>query len=157
AGGFGRGGAQVFVHSGLSGGNEKRGTWRQAHTFLKLDQGSKDGKVSYGFRFRWAKSYDEMREILFEEGLFDIRAVPGMTIPEDLTAKFSLHTKAKIESIEGEFQKQTKIARLGEPQRSVQVYEVAFKRLGENVLTIHHDSGRKTYLEYFVTEPLETL
>src|ERR1051325_9827228 len=35
-GGFGRGGAQVFVHSGISGGNEKRGTWRQPHTSLKL-------------------------------------------------------------------------------------------------------------------------
>jgi hypothetical protein len=158
AAGFGRGGAQVFVHSGLSGGNEKRGTWRQAHTFLKLDAaGSKERKASYGFRFRWAKSYDEMREILFDEGLFDIRAVPGMTIPEDLTAKFSLHTKAKIESIEAEFPKQTKIEKRGEPQRDVQVYEVAFNRLGENMLTIHHDGGRKTYLEYFVTEPLETL
>jgi hypothetical protein len=157
-GGFGRGGAQVFVHSGLSGGNEKRGTWRQPHSFLRLGAaGSKDSKVSYGFRFHWAKSYDEMREILYREGLFDIRAVPGMTIPEDLTAKFSLHTKAKIESIEAEFPGQTKITKLGEPQRDVHVYEVAFKRLGENMLTLHHDGGRKTYLEYFVTEPLETI
>ncbi len=158
AGGFGRGGAQVFVHSGLSGGNEKRGTWRQPHTFLKLGAaGSKEGKVSYGFRFHWAKSYDEMREILYNEGLFDIRSVPGMTIPVDLTAKFSLHTRAKIESIEAEFPSQTKITRLSEPQRNVHVYEVAFNRLGENMLTIHHDGGRKTYLEYFITEPLETL
>lgn len=156
--GFGRGGAQVFIHSGLSGGGEKRGTWRQPHTFLRLGvAGSKDGRVSYGFRFHWAKSYDEMREILFNEGLFDIRAVPGMTIPEDLTAKFSLHTKAKIESVEAEFPAQTKITGLGGAQPDVHVYEVAFKRLGENMLTIHHDGGRKTYLEYFVTEPLETL
>jgi hypothetical protein len=158
AGGFGRGGAQVFVHSGLSGGNEKRGTWRQPHTFLRLSGvESKSNKTTYGFRFHWAKSYDEMREIIFNEELFDIRAVPGMTIPEDLTAKFSLHTKAKIDSIEPEFPTETKITKLGEPQRDVQVYEVAFKRLGENLLTIHHDGGRKTYLEYFVTEPLETL
>jgi hypothetical protein len=158
AGGFGRGGAQVFVHSGLSGGNEKRGTWRQPHTLLKLGgAGGKNVTVTCGFRFHWAKSYDEMREILFNEGLFDIRAVPGMSIPEDLPAKFSLHTKAKIESIVAEFPAQTKITKLGEPQRDVQVYEVAFKRLGENMLTIRHDDGRKTYLEYFVTEPLETL
>jgi hypothetical protein len=98
-----------------------------------------------------------MRDVLFKEGLFDIRAVPGMTVPEDLTAKFSLRTKAKIESIDAEFPAQTKITKLGEPQRDVHVYEVAFKRLGENRLTIHHDGGCKTYLEYFVTEPLETL
>jgi hypothetical protein len=156
AGGFGRGGAQVFVHSGLSGANEKRGTWRQPHTSLKLGAAERKS-VNYGFRFHWAKSYDEMREILFNEGLFDIRAVPGMTVPEDLTAKFSLHTKAKIESIEAEFPAETKITKLVEPLRDVKVYEVAFKRLGENMLTIHHDGGRKTYLEYFVTEPLETL
>ena len=156
--GFGRGGAQVFVHSGLSAGNEKRGTWRQPNTFLKLGAaGSKNRKASYGFRFHWANSYDEMRDIVFQEGLFDIRCVPGMTVPDDLTAKFSLHTKAKIKSIEAEFPTQTRIKSLGEPQRNVHVYEVAFKQLGENRLTIHHDGGRQTYLEYFVTEPLETL
>jgi hypothetical protein len=37
------------------------------------------------------------------------------------------------------------------------VYDVAFNRIGENLLTIHHDGGRKTYLEYFAVEPLETL
>ena len=154
----GRGAAQVFIHSALSAENQKRGTWRQPHTSLKLGAaGSKDGKVSYGFRFQWAKSYDELRNILFKEGLFDIRCVPGMTIPEDLTGKFSLRTTARIESIEAEFPAQTKITRLGGPQRDVHVYEVAFTKLGENLLTIHHDGGRKTYLEYFVTEPLETL
>lgn len=157
-GGFGRGAAQVFVHSGLTASNETRGTWRQPNTTLKLGAaGAENSKVSYGFRFRWAKSHDEMREILFQEGLFDIRAVPGMTIPDDLTAKFSLRTKAKIESIEAEFSAQTKITTLGEPQPNTHVYEVAFKKLGENMLTIHHDGGRKTYLEYFVTEPIETL
>src|SRR5436190_10271126 len=115
SGGFGRGGAQVFVHSGLSGGSEKRGTWRQPHTFLKLGAaGSQDARAGYGFRFHWAKSYEEMREILYEEGLFDVRAIPGMTIPEDLTAKFSLRTKAKIEGIEAEFPEQTTITRVGE-------------------------------------------
>ena len=153
-GGFGRGAAQVFVHSGLSGGEEKRGTWRQPHTALRLGgAGRKDG--AYGFRFHWAKSYDEMREILFKEGLFDVRVVPGMTIPEDLSAKFSLRTKAKIESIEAEFPTETKITRLSAPQPDVHVYEVTFRHLGENMLTIHH--GGTTYLEFFVTEPLETL
>lgn len=157
-GGFGRGGAQVFIHSGLTAGNEKRGTWRQPNTFLKLGRaGDKESKMSYGFQFHWAKSYDEMRDILYKEGLFDIRAVPGMTIPEDLTAEFSLHTKAKIESVQAEFPAQTKITELHEPQHDVHLYEVAFKKLGENMLTISHDRGRKTYLEYFVTEPLETL
>jgi hypothetical protein len=157
-GGGRRGGGGVFVHSAVTAGNEKRGTWRQPNTSLKLAAaGAPGSKVQYGFRFQWAKSYDDMRDVLYKEGLFDIRAVPGMTIPNDLTAKVALHTQARIESLTAEFPGQTKITSLGEPQPGYHVYEIAFKKLGENQLTIHHDGGRKTYLEYFVTEPLETV
>src|SRR6185295_12604833 len=64
--GAGRGGAQVFVHSARSGGEETRGTWRQAHTALNLAPAGKPGsKASYGFRMQWAKSYDDMRALLY--------------------------------------------------------------------------------------------
>jgi hypothetical protein len=158
AGGGGRSGGPVFVHSGLSGGKETRGTWRQEHTFLSLAPvGAGRSKARYGFRFQWANSHDELRALLYREGLFDIRAVPGMVVPMDLKARFALHTRARIDSIQPEFASQTKVTSQGEPQPNCHIYEVAFQRLGENLLTIHHDGGRKTYLEYFVTEPLETL
>lgn len=159
----GRGGEAVYVHSARSGASETRGTWRQAHTALDLAAGK---KASYGFRMQWANSYDELREMLYDAGLFDIRVVPGMTVPENLTAKFSLHTKAKIEAITAEFPSQTTITRVpaspsiraaAEPGPNTYVYEVAFRKLGENMLTIHHDGGRRTYLEFFATEPLETV
>ena len=92
------------------------------------------------------------------EGLFDIRVVPGMTVPENLTARFSLHTKAKIEAIQAgvprpdQDHKRSPASIAGH-----RVYEVAFEKLGENMLTIVHDGGRRTYLEFFVTEPMETL
>jgi hypothetical protein len=158
SGGAGRGSGPVYIHSGLSGGKESRGTWRQEHTSLKLEPaGSEGSKARYGFRFQWANSYDEMRAILYREGLFDIRAVPGMVVPDDLSARIALHTQARIDSIQPEFPDQTKITSLGEPQAGYHIFEVTFRRLGENLLTIHHDGGRKTYLEYFVTEPLEVL
>jgi len=109
----GRSAYRAFVHSALTGGSEKRGTWRQAHTSLKLGPaGAPDSRARVGFRFQWAKSYDEIRDILFKEGLFDIRIVPGMTVPEDLTAQIALRTKAKIESLRPEFPGQTKITDL---------------------------------------------
>jgi hypothetical protein len=158
SGGFGRGSALVFIHSGLTGGKETRATWRQAHTFLKLGPvGASVGHAHYGFRFHWAQSYDDLRESLYQAGLFDIRCVPGMTMPVDLTARFALHTRARIESVEAEFPAQTKIIKLDQKQPDYHLYEVLFTRLGENRLTIQHDGGKKTYLEYFVTEPLETL
>lgn len=154
----GRGQYRVYIHSGYTGNQETRGTWRQEHTYLNLGAaGAPNSKAIYGFRFRWAKSYDAMREILYQEGLFDVRVVPGMTVPEDLTAKFSLHTKSRIESIEPEFPKETRLVSLGEGKPGFHLYQVEFKHLGENRLTIRHDGGRRTYLEFFASEPLETL
>ena len=100
---------------------------------------------------------DELRALLYDAGLFDVRVVPGMTVPENLTARFSLHSKARIDAIRPEFPDQTTITRVAAPLRDHQVYEVAFRKLGENMLTIEHDGGRRTFLEFFVTEPLETL
>lgn len=150
-------GPQLFVHSEKTGGDETRGTWRQPHTGLDLKPGA---TVRYGFRMQWATSYDQMRQMLFDAGLFDVRAVPGMTIPLDLTAQFSLHTKARVQSVTAEFPAQTTIARRPEQvdgQSDTRIYTVAFRKLGENMLTITHDDGRKTFLEFFVTEPMETL
>src|SRR5436189_5038580 len=36
-------------------------------------------------------------------------------------------------------------------------YQVQFSRLGENRLTIRYGKGRHMFLEFFSTEPLETL
>jgi len=156
--GGGRAGGQLFVHSGKSGPAETRGTWRQPHTSLELAAaGQTLSRASYGFRFQWASSYDELRSLLYEAGLFDVRIVPGMTVPEDLSARFSLHTKARIEEVRAEFPGQTTVRSLGETVPGHHVYEAVFRRLGENMLAVVHDGGRRTFLEFFVTEPLETL
>jgi hypothetical protein len=154
----GRNGAQVFIHSARTGGAETRGTWRQAHTALRLAPAGRPGSnASYGLRMEWAPSYEALRDVLYAEGLFDIRVVPGMTVPENLTARFSLHTKAKVEEIRPEFPARTRITSQPTLIPGHYVYEAAFEKLGENMLTIVHDGGRRTYLEFFVTEPLETL
>lgn len=149
-----RPGPQVYVHSARSGGAETRGTWRQAHTQRDLRQGD---RAQYGFRFQWASSYDELRELLYQSGHFDVRVAPGMTVPSDLTARVALRTKARIESIRPEFPGETTVRRLESPQPDTQLYDVSFRRLGENMLTIVHDGGRETHLEFFATEPMETL
>ncbi len=151
-------GAGVYMHSFLAGNSVASGTWRQEHTTKEVGPaGSETAKLVYGFKFRWADSYDHMRQILFDEGLFDIRIVPGMSVPNDLTAMFSLHTKNSIHSIVAEFPGNTEIRYLGEKLPDHHVYEVKFNRLGENMLTVNYNDGQKTYLEFFSTEPVETL
>ena len=154
----GRRGGPLFVHSAHVAAQAPMGTWRQENTSVTLGPGgSATDHVRYGFRFRWADSYDDMRRILYEEGLFDVRVVPGMSVPQGLSARFSLHTRAQVDSITAEFGDRTALRYLGEVRPDIHVWEVSFAKLGENRLTIHHDGGRETYLEFFSTESLETL
>jgi len=149
-----------FIHSAATGSllKERGGTWRQPHTSIVLAPMYSNGwEVTYGFKFRWAGDYDGVREVLFEEGLFDVHVVPGMTVPEDLEAMIALRTRNKIKSITPEFPEQTKIESMGERQKNSHVYRVKFSRLGENVLTVMCEDKRSMVLEFFVTEPLEVL
>ena len=148
----------AYIHSGLSAGKVEKGTWRMPNTMIELEGAGKEGcSAEYGFRFEWANSYDEMREVLYNNGLFDIRVVPGMTLPQGLKSKFSLHTKNKIDSIIAEYPEQTDIRLIEKKEQDYYIYEVDFKRLGENLLTINYNGGEKSILEFFSTEPIQTL
>ena len=152
------GGFLAYIHSAHAANLETRGTWRQPNTSITLDPiNGKKSRVKYGFRIQWAQSYQELRNLLYDNGLFDIRVVPGMTVPEDLTARFSLHTKNKIDSIEAEFPHQTDITFLKEEPADHFQYEVRFRKPGENKLIIHFNGTLTTQLEFFSCQPLETL
>ena len=153
----GRGGYKLYMHSAVAGNAVPSGTWRLPHTSVMLGGESGPAVLKYRFRIAWADSWDMMRQLLYDEGLFDIRVVPGMTLPTDLKAQFSLHTKNKIDTIVPEYPAQTEITYVGEKVPGHHIYEVSFRKLGENMLTVQYGNGQKTYLEFFSTEPLETL
>jgi hypothetical protein len=149
-----RGTFMAYVHSDLTGNKETRGTWRQPHTAVSIAANS---SKTYGFKFRWANDYAGIRNILVEEGLIDVQVMPGMSIPTDLDAIIALRTNQKITSVAAEFGPLTVIKDLGEKQKGTHLYQIRFSRLGENKLTVTYGNNYKTYLEFFVTEPLETL
>jgi hypothetical protein len=156
---FGRGVA-YYLHSTAAGEElrAKGGTWRLPHTSLVLKSSGQSGDSrTYQFRFRWAEDYAAVRNALYEEGLFDINVVPGMTVPTDLTAMFSLHTHNKIRAVVPEHPEATRIDYLGERGKDVHVYRVRFSHLGENLLKVDYGDAQSLSLEFFVTEPLETL
>ncbi|HEV2438394.1 MAG TPA: DUF5695 domain-containing protein [Verrucomicrobiae bacterium] len=127
--------------------------WRQPNTSLML---ASDASKTYGFKFQWAKDYDGVRQILVNEGKVDLQVVPGMTVPTNLFAEIALRTTQQVASVEPEFPKATRVTTLG-TKGDTRLYRVQFSRLGENELTVHYGRGRYLYLEFFVTEPLETL
>lgn len=148
--------SSVFIHSAMAHEDGVRS--RAGNTSLVLSPAGKEGsEVEYGYRLEWVDSYEEMREVLYENGLFDIRVAPGMTLPRDLTARVALRTKNTIDSITAEYPSQTTIRELPHNNPEYRIYEVGFRRLGENLLNIHYNGGEKTILEFFSTEPLETL
>ena len=149
-----RGIFNLYIHSDLTGNKENRGNWRQPHSSATIAPNS---AKSYGFKFRWANDYNGIRNILVEEGLIDVQVMPGMTIPNDLEATIALRTKQKITTLNAEFSTATEIKYIGEKQKGTYLYKIKFTHLGENKITVTYGNNYKTYLEFFVTEPLETL
>ena len=148
----------AFIHSSFSANSEVLGSWRLENTSLKLNpKGNQGDHVEYGFRIEWANSYNELRDILYENNLFDTRIIPGMTLPQDLTAKIALRSKNKIDSIVAEFPKLTSIKPVESKNKDTKIFEVNFKKLGENLITIYYNQTEKTVLEFFSTQPIETL
>jgi hypothetical protein len=155
----GRGAYNVFIHSTAAGAEAKeRGTnWRQPHTKLMLaPKGQAGDERSYSFKLLWSDGYDGVRQNLVDEGGIDTHVVPGMTVPTDLSAQIALRTKHPINAVEPEFPNQTKIESLGK-RGDYQLYQVSFSRLGENRLNVRYGDDKHMYLEFFATEPLETL
>lgn len=144
---------KAFVYSGVTG-PATAGTWRQAHTSKVLGVGE---SLNLQLNFTWANSLGEVRDVLYEDGDIDIECVPGMTVPQDTYALVKLRTKHSIDSIVAEFPGDTTITYMGEPQTDTHIYKVEFSRIGENLLTVNHNSGEQTILEFCSTEPIETL
>jgi hypothetical protein len=91
-----------------------------------------------------------------DAGGIDVEVAPGMTVPTDLFTCLAIRSHDPIENIVAEHPGQTKIESLGE-REGRSLYRVKFARLGENLLTVNHGAGRSTRLEFFASEPLETL
>ncbi|MDE1147043.1 MAG: DUF5695 domain-containing protein [Azospirillaceae bacterium] len=150
---------RVFIHSAARGAEVTAagGRWRQPHTSLVLAPAGGEGAVrQYGFRFGWATDYQGVRDRLVAQGGVDVEVAQGMTVPTDLTARLALRCLDPITAIEAEFPDRTTVTPLG-TRGAYRLYEVRFAKLGENLLTIRQDDGRATGLEFFATEPVETL
>ncbi|OXU15737.1 DUF5695 domain-containing protein [Sedimentisphaera salicampi] len=147
-------GYMAYIHSLAESELQPAGTWRQKHTSLNIKPGQ---KASYAFNYRWADDYQGVRDVLYENGGIDVRIAPGMVVPENLFVKVALRTKNKIDSLNPEYPKQTKVEYLGEKSRDTHIYKIEFAKLGENLVTVEYSGSKHMVLEFFVIQPLETL
>jgi len=142
-----------YVHARAAGAAARAagGSWRLPLSNLTLAPGA---RTSYRFRFQWVKDAAAVRDALHREGQFDAVVAPGMVVPSDLPALVSLRSRHDRVSIVAEHPAATRIEPVA---RMSGVYRVTFARLGENLLTVKYGDGRWSTLEFFVTEPLETV
>jgi homoserine acetyltransferase len=150
---------RVFIHSAATGEEAKLAgrKWRQSHTGLTLAPAGEPGDSrTYGLRWQWADDYDAVRQTLVDEGLVDVHVAPGMTVPNDLECDIALRSRVPIHAVEAEFPDETTITPLA-PNGEYQRYRVRLGRLGENRLTVRFGDNRHMHLEFFSTEPIETL
>ena len=141
----------VHASAAVAAARAAGGTWRLPVSSLSLAPGA---HASYTFRFQWAADVPGVRDVLYREGKFDTAVAPGMVVPIDLPAFISLRSRHAGVSIAAEHPSATRIQAV--PQKP-NVYRVTFSRLGENLITITYGRGRWSTLEFFVTEPLETV
>ena len=150
---------RAYVHSVAVGETVQAagGRWRQPRTSVTLAPAGKPGADrEYAFQLAWAKDYDAVRQRLSDAALIDVEIAPSMTVPTDLSTCIALRSRDRVESVTAEHPEETKIESLGE-RNGRAIYRVKFNRLGENMLTLHQSGGRTTRLEFFGSEPLETL
>ena len=149
------GGYRAFIHSAAAGAvaAERGCSWRQPNTSLLLAPGE---ERSCSLTMRWADDYHHARDVLVEQGLVDVHVVPGMTVPTDLRALFALRSREPVHRVDAEYPDETELRRVG-TSGDFEIFEAVFSRLGENRLTVRFGADRHMHLEFFATEPLETL
>jgi hypothetical protein len=113
--------------------------------------------ATYTFRFQWVEDLAAFRSALVDGDSVDVIVAPGMVVPTDLTAMVALRTRRTVTAIEPEHPDATRIAEVAAPDSGARLYRIAFSKLGENLLTVRYGDDRWSTLEFFVTEPLETV
>ncbi|BBF45233.1 hypothetical protein lbkm_3995 [Lachnospiraceae bacterium KM106-2] len=147
------------------------------HTSLKLQPGE---SKTYSFQFSKADSEKSMKKTLYEEGLIDAVAVPGMTFSKNMPAKMYLHTKVAKDDIDISIQcpheaktheghkkttanyleckktdentKATYVATKMIDDEQYHIYDLKFADLGQNNVIIKYNKNKQTVLQFYIMD-----
>ena len=101
-----------------------------------------------------------MKNKLYSEGMIDVTAIPGMTVPLNMTAQVDLHTSKTINSIStsdpngNPTATMTFLKTVIDPTDSTihQIYTLSLTVLGQNNVTINYGNNEKTVLQFYGLE-----
>ncbi|WP_278235715.1 DUF5695 domain-containing protein [Isoptericola sp. AK164] len=111
---------------------------------------------TYGFSFRWADGYADLRDVLYEAGVVDVVSLPGMVVPQDTAATLAVRARDGIDEVVGEDGRDVSISPTGE-RNGYETYAVEFADQGPHQVTVRYAGGRESVLQYNSVAPVEEL
>jgi hypothetical protein len=142
-----------FIHS-MNSVDRVDDTWRFPSSSKTI---APNKRFMYGFKFSVTGDNDHTQEALYENEGMVVKAMPGMVVTPEMDVYCALRTKLPINNLTSEHPAQTKIEFIRKSEDNHSIYKFKFARLGENMITVDYGDNRHCYLDFFITEPIETL
>ena len=100
-------------------------------------KGSAGAEVTYTFHFHWAKDFAGVRDVLYREGKFDTRVVPGHGRADRSAGDvLAAHQERDHRGRAGASRRTRASSWSASRDDGLKVYRARFSRLGENMLTV---------------------
>ncbi|MCR5262298.1 MAG: hypothetical protein K6D94_00375, partial [Clostridiales bacterium] len=116
---------------------------------IRLDPGE---KRIFRFMFRWADSYEDIRDIVYSAGKPDVISLPGMVVPKGMDCSLAVRIRSDYTL---EFPENAAGRKTG-ASGGYDIYSLAFEKTGRYPVAVKYPGGR-AYLDYFATEAIEDL
>lgn len=172
-----------YIHSDAISKDEKSGNKGYMES-SSMTLGAGESKT-YAFHFTGVQDESHMKSVLYDEGIIDAVAVPGMTFAKDMPAKMYLHTAVPAEDISFEFRcphtnnlhKGTNTVSSNLPCEKTEentyakyvetktidgeqyhIYDIGFGDLGQNDIVVNYKQNgqnKTTMLQFYMMADLE--
>ncbi len=147
------------------------------NTSLKLEPGE---SKTYSFNFQAVEDEADMKSALYDEGLIDAVAVPGMAFAKDMPAKMYLHTKYDPDELDVEVKcpheldlyegkknfVSSELEHTADDENTYaryektvtidgekyHIYDLKFNELGQNNVVVSYDGDKQTTLQFYIMD-----
>ena len=109
-----------------------------------------------GFNFTLTGNHEEVKTKIYDKHGVVVKVAPGMVVTPEFEVYCALQSKLPIVELVAEYPEEIQITSLGQKEGDKYIYKFRFSRLGENLITVHYGDDLICFLDFFVTEPLET-
>lgn len=109
------------------------------------------------FNFTLTGNHEEVKTKIYDKHGVVVKVAPGMVVTPEFEVYCALQSKLPVVELVAEYPEEIQITSLGQKEGDKYIYKFRFSRLGENLITVHYGDDLICFLDFFVTEPLETL